>query len=143
MRDQDNNIFRLVTSPITVVEVEKLLHGTTDGAHVLFSGVVRSESSGKKVIQLEFEAYEPMALREWNAIAERLRARWTVHRIVMHHRLGIVPAGEIAVVAAVSSPHRKEAFEACQYLMDELKRTVPIWKKEVFDDGSAWVSPTP
>jgi molybdopterin synthase catalytic subunit len=105
--------------------------------------VVRSLSSGKKVIRLEFEAYEPMALKEWQGIAQQLRDRWKVNRIVMLHRLGSVAAGEIAVVAAVSSPHRREAFEACQHLMDELKRSVPIWKKEVFEDGSAWVSPTP
>jgi molybdopterin synthase catalytic subunit len=115
-----------------------------DGARVYFEGVVRPMNKGKEVLRLEFEAYEPMAISELRIIANEIINTWPdVNHIYLHHRLGIVPAGELAVVAAIASPHRAEAFAACEYLMNRLKESVPIWKKECYSDGYYWVSSTP
>lgn len=115
-----------------------------DGAQVIFQGVVRPESKGRQVVRLEFEAYEPMAYKELRAIASVIRNKWpVVSNVLLHHKLGIVNAGEVAVIAMVTSPHRGEAFEACSFLMNELKKSVPIWKKECYADGHYWVSSTP
>lgn len=113
------------------------------GGIVVFVGTVRDQTKGKSVKHLEFESYEVMALREMQKIADIAIDRWSLHRMVIHHRLGLVPIEEEAVVIACSSAHRKEAFEACQYAIDTLKETVPIWKKEVFEDGEVWVSAHP
>ncbi len=115
-----------------------------DGAQVIFQGVVRPFSKGKEVLRLEFDAYEPMAISELEKIAEEIKAKWPeVNQVLLHHRLGIVNAGEMAVIAKISSPHRADAFEACAHLMNRLKETVPIWKKECYNDGHYWVSSTP
>lgn len=108
-----------------------------------FIGTVRNNTKGKRVERLEFETYEKMALKELLKISEHVIAKWEVLQIAIHHRTGIVNIGEDAVVIAVSAPHRKAAFEACQYAIDTLKQTVPIWKKEVFEDGEEWVSAHP
>jgi molybdopterin synthase catalytic subunit len=115
-----------------------------EGARVIFEGVVRPFNKGKEVLRLEFEAYEPMAISELQRIADEIKIKWPdVNRILLHHRLGVVLAGELAVIAAITSPHRGEAFAACEYLMNRLKQTVPIWKKECYSDGYHWVSSTP
>lgn len=118
---------------------------TYDGAGgiVVFVGTVRNATKGKAVLHLDFEAYEKMALKEMQKIADEAKERWGLHHIVIHHRTGLVPIGEEAVVIACSSAHRKEAFQACEYAIDTLKETVPIWKKEVFEDGEVWVSAHP
>lgn len=113
------------------------------GAEVVFHGVVRSPSRGQEIEFLEFEAYPDMVWRELNAIADELEARWPCSGIFLHHRTGRVFPGETAVIAAIASAHRKEAFEACEWLMDQLKSRVPIWKKECSAGGSAWVMPHP
>ncbi|MEZ4904532.1 MAG: molybdenum cofactor biosynthesis protein MoaE [Spirosomataceae bacterium] len=113
------------------------------GGIVTFIGTVRNQTQGKKVIQLAFEAYQPMALKEMRKIAEEAIQRWPVLRIAIHHRIGVLKVGEIPVVIAVACAHRKAAFEACQYAIDTLKETVPIWKKEYFEDGEVWVAAHP
>jgi len=109
----------------------------------VFIGTVREVTNGKTVVQLEFEAYEKMAMNEMKKIAEEVLQNWPVHKIVIHHRTGILHIGEIPVVIAVSAAHRDAAFEACRYTIDTLKKTVPIWKKEIFEDGEVWVAAHP
>jgi molybdopterin synthase catalytic subunit len=129
--------------PVDVaLAAEQALDGGA-GAVVTFSGVVRNNSRGPDgqrhcVDYLEYSAYEPMALREMCRVAEGVRARWDLPCAIAH-RLGRVEIGESSVVIAVASPHRQVAFEACHWAIDELKATVPIWKKEVAQDGMWWV----
>ncbi|MEO6070621.1 MAG: molybdenum cofactor biosynthesis protein MoaE [Chitinophagaceae bacterium] len=109
----------------------------------LFVGTVRSHTNGKKVEALFFEAYEKMALKELRKIAEDSIKNWPVQTIVIRHRVGTLLVGDIPVVIAVGAAHRSAAFEACQYIIDTLKQTVPIWKKEIFRDGEVWVAAHP
>ncbi|MDX1940356.1 MAG: molybdenum cofactor biosynthesis protein MoaE [Saprospiraceae bacterium] len=113
------------------------------GAVDVFIGTVRDQTQGRKVVQLEYEAYEPMAISEMRKIAESAMHRWPVQRIAIHHRVGTLKIGDAAVVIAVSTPHRAEAFEACKWIIDTIKQTVPIWKKEIFEDGEVWVAAHP
>ncbi len=113
------------------------------GGIVVFVGTVRDQTKGKTVKHLEFESYEPMAIKEMQKIADDAVEKWGLHKMVIHHRVGLVPITEEAVVIACSSAHRKEAFAACEYAIDTLKETVPIWKKEIFEDGEVWVSAHP
>jgi len=109
----------------------------------VFIGTVREATKGKTVVRLEFEAYEKMALKEMRKIAEEALQKWNVHKISIHHRTGILKIGEIPVVIAVSAAHRDAAFDACRYIIDTLKKTVPIWKKEIFENGEVWVAAHP
>jgi molybdopterin synthase catalytic subunit len=109
----------------------------------VFIGTVRGSTKEKKVIRLEYETYESMALIEMNKIAEAALNRWPIENILIHHRVGILNVNEAAVIIAVAAPHREAAFEACRYIIDTLKQTVPIWKKEVFEDGEMWVAAHP
>lgn len=109
----------------------------------MFIGTVRDATKGKTVIRLEFEAYEPMAIKEMTRIAEEAFAKWPVQKLLIHHRTGILAVGEVPVVIAVSCAHRDAAFEACRYVIDTLKQMVPIWKKEIFEDGEVWVAAHP
>jgi molybdopterin synthase catalytic subunit len=117
------------------------LHVVTpaDGALCLFVGVVRDENDGRKVLRLEYEAYEEMALEMMGEIEAQVRHRWPVTDVRLLHRLGRLEVGEPSVAVVVSSPHRVEAFEACRYAIDTLKATVPIWKKEFGEDGAVWL----
>jgi len=109
----------------------------------VFIGTVRNVTKGKPVIRLEFEAYEPMALAEIEKIVKQVFIHWPVQKVLIHHRTGILQVGEIPVIIAVSAAHRAAAFEACRYIIDTLKQTVPIWKKEIFEDGEVWVAAHP
>lgn len=113
------------------------------GGIVHFVGTVRNETKGKRVLKLDFEAYEPMAIKEMHKIAEKALAQFEVQKVAIHHRTGSLQVGEIPVIIAVSAAHRKAAFAACEFCIDTLKETVPIWKKEYFEDGEVWVSATP
>lgn len=135
--------FLLLQDALEVGAVQKELAHDSTGAQVIFIGTVRELSKGKRVIALDFEAYEPMAIKELEKIAAEMQGKWPLHAVVLHHALGKRLVGEVPVIAGVSAPHRKEAFEACEYLMNRLKQTVPIWKKEIFEDGEEWVSATP
>jgi len=111
-----------------------------DGAVVTFHGVVREYSdSGRAVRYLEYEAYPEMAEAQMRTIGAEIKRRWDVDDVAMVHRIGRLEIGEASVVIAVAAPHRGEAFDACEYAIDTLKATVPIWKKEVFADGEVWV----
>jgi len=109
----------------------------------VFIGTVRDATKGKTVIRLEFEAYEPMAVKEMQKIADEALNKWPVQKLLIHHRTGILEVGEVPVIIAVSCAHRDAAFEACRYVIDALKQTVPIWKKEIFEDGETWVAAHP
>jgi molybdopterin synthase catalytic subunit len=110
------------------------------GAVALFSGIVRDQTGGRRVKFLEYEAHAPMALAKMREIAVAIRARWPgTLRVALVHRVGRLEIGESSVMIAVSSPHRREAFEACHFAIDTLKETVPVWKKEYFEDGEVWV----
>ena len=105
----------------------------------IFLGTTRNHSRGKKVMRLEYEAYTPMALKIIGHIENEIRARWNIHKISIVHRIGVVPLEEASVGIAVSASHRSEAFEACRYAIDQLKKSAPIWKKEIFENGAEWV----
>ncbi|HTM90772.1 MAG TPA: molybdenum cofactor biosynthesis protein MoaE [Flavisolibacter sp.] len=122
--------------------VEKVMWPQAGGIDV-FIGTVRSHTKNRKVVRLEFEAYEKMALSEMQKITDEMMKRWPLHKILIHHRVGILQVGEVPVIIAVSASHRDAAFEACRYAIDTLKQTVPIWKKEVFEDGEEWVAAHP
>jgi len=113
------------------------------GGTVVFIGTVRNQTKGKEVKRLEFESYTPMAIKEMTKIAEEIAEKWDAIAISIHHRVGVLQIQETAVIIAVSTPHRNAAFEACQYAIDTLKKTVPIWKKEIFSDGEVWVAAHP
>lgn len=134
---------RLGEAPLSVQDCEAFVQAPDAGGTVVFIGTVRNRTQGKTVVRLEFEAYEPMALSEMRKIAEHALRQFAVHRVAIHHRTGVLDIGDIPVVIAVSAAHRAAAFEACQYCIDTLKLTVPIWKKEIFEDGEVWVSAHP
>jgi MoaE-MoaD fusion protein len=109
-----------------------------DGAIVTFDGCVRNQSHGRRTLYLDYEAYESMALAKMREIAAEVHAKFPINRVAIAHRLGRLEIGETSVFIAVSAPHRAAAFEACRYAIDTLKRSVPIWKKEYFEDGAVW-----
>lgn len=113
------------------------------GGNCLFVGTARNKNKGKDVTHLDFETYGPMAIKEMEKIAQACIDRFGVHKVLIHHREGHVGLKDIAVIIAVASKHRKAAFEACEYAIDTLKDTVPIWKKEHLTDGSYWVGARP
>ena len=137
--DEKGDIFQVVELPIPVQPLVKHLTRPEDGAVVTFLGMVRNNTKEKKTIYLEYEGFRPMALAKIREIGEMIRARWDVGRIGILHRLGRLEIGEASVAIVITSPHRKAAFEACQYAIDTLKMIVPIWKKEHFVDGAVWV----
>ena len=129
----------LVQQAIDVNAVLKRVSYPQAGGVVIFLGTVRDNSRSRHVKFLEYEAYKPMAIKEMNRVAEEARRRWPLLGIAIMHRLGHLEIGDISVAIAVSSEHRKEAFEAGRYAIDSLKQTVPIWKKEVWGAGEAWI----
>jgi molybdopterin synthase catalytic subunit len=125
-------------------ECLQFVENDSAGGHVLFVGTVRNRTAGKQVIRLEFEAYEPMAIKEISKICDVIFKKWPeIIAVSIHHRTGILEIGDIPVVIAVSAPHRDRAFQACQFAIDTLKQTVPIWKKEIFESGEVWVAAHP
>ncbi len=129
----------IVKKKIDVEEILQSVQVPEAGGIDIFVGTTRNHSNGKRVLSLEYEAYEPMALKMMNEIAEEAKSKWNIRKIAIVHRTGRVKIGEASVVIAVSASHRKEAFEACRFVIDRLKKTVPIWKKEFFKDGEVWV----
>src|SRR5712692_5663298 len=121
----------------TAAELEKIKQ-PEDGAAVVFEGVVRNHSRGRRTLFLEYEAYEEMALKQMESLAEQALAQFQVRDVALVHRLGRLENGETSVLIAVASAHRAAAFEACRWLIDTLKRTLPIWKKEHFEYGVVW-----
>lgn len=131
---------KIFTEPLDITSCIMKTTDTECGGIAIFIGTVRNKTKTKKVIRLEYECYQSMALKEMKKIAEDTVRLSGIKNIIIHHRMGILHIGDSAVVIAVSAPHREAAFDACRYAIDTLKKTVPIWKKEVFEDGEVWVS---
>jgi molybdopterin synthase catalytic subunit len=110
-----------------------------DGAVVTFLGTVRGENLGRRVVQLEYQAYEPLAVRAFEIIGAEVSDIWPEARLGLHHRIGTLRPGEVSVAIAAASPHRAEAFEACRYAIERVKQIAPIWKREIFEGGEAWI----
>ena len=113
------------------------------GGIATFVGTVRNSTQNKEVTLLDFSGYEPMAIKEMQKIADVALKKFPIHKIAIHHAIGKLKIGDIPVIIAVSSAHRKAAFEACEFAIDTLKETVPIWKKEHFNNGEVWVNAHP
>lgn len=133
----------LTADPIDFSSAYHYLQTDEAGAIYFFFGVVRNNTQQRDVQQLDYEAYGPMAIREMQKIADEACRRWNVLRYVVIHRTGVLRIGEMAVLIGVATPHRDAAFEATRYIIDTIKQTVPIWKKERFTDGEVWVNATP
>jgi len=130
----------ITAEPLSERAVAQAVEHPGAGGIALFSGVVRDQTGGRRVKFLEYEAHAPMALAKMREIAVAIRARWpATARVALVHRIGRLEIGESSVMIAVSSPHRGPAFDACRFAIDTLKETVPIWKKEHFEDGEVWV----
>ena len=134
------DIYCVVTEPLSPDAIAAEVDDPGAGGIVIFSGVVRNETVGRPVKFLEYEAHAPMAEVKMREIGEAVRVRWPgVRRVAMLHRIGRLEIGEASVLIAVAAAHRGDAFEACRYAIDTLKRIVPVWKKEHFEDGEVWV----
>jgi MoaE-MoaD fusion protein len=134
----DNDLYQLVREPIDMAALVRHVRAPGDGAIVTFDGFVRDHSHGRPTLYLDYEAYESMAIAKIQEIGAAIHERFPIHCVAIVHRLGRLQMGETSVFIAVSSPHRPAAFDACRYAIDTLKRTVPIWKKEYFEDGAVW-----
>jgi len=134
---------KITSDPLDIQTCVDWVMSPGSGGIDIFIGTVRDSTHGKRVVNLEFEAYEQMAEREMNRIAAFASVNWPLDRILIHHRTGRLSIGEIPVIIAVSAAHRAAAFEACRYAIDTLKQSVPIWKKEIFEDGEIWVAAHP
>lgn len=135
-------MIEIVDSEIDVERVQRHVESEDCGAIVVFIGTTRKMTSGRETIKLEYDCYRPMAISELEKLKSKAMQQWPVHRCAIVHRVGIVDKGQASVVVAVSSPHRVDAFESSQWIMDTLKKVVPIWKKEIWADGETeWVHP--
>ena len=132
-------MIHITSEPLNPQEVTDLVRKSSNGAVVTFLGTTRDFSEGRGVLHLEYEAYQPMAENMLRQIAQEVRDKWGIEDMAIAHRVGKLEIGEISLVVALASPHRKDAFEASQYAMDRIKTIVPIWKKEVFQGGEVWV----
>ena len=138
----DNRIINIVDTIDTAKVFGKLTHPASGGICV-FTGTVRERTKNEDVLSLDFEAYTQMAVKEMDKIAVEALKRWPLNKVVMEHAVGTKKVGEPVVVVGASSTHREACFAACRYLIDTLKETVPIWKKEVFKNKTVWVSAHP
>jgi molybdopterin synthase catalytic subunit len=133
----------VVHKPIDREQVSAAIKQPSDGAVVIFEGIVRNHSRGRRTLFLEYEAYEPMATKELEKLAAEAGKRFSVREVAVVHRLGHLEIGETSVLIAVAAAHRGPAFDACRWVIDTLKQTVPIWKKEYFADGAVWAPGEP
>lgn len=133
------NQIQITHDPLDPEAVTAKVRRDHNGAVVTFLGSTRDHNSGRRVLHLEYEAYRPMADKQLERVAGEMRERFDVQDVAISHRLGRLEIGELSLVVAVASPHRKNAFEACQYSIDRIKQIVPIWKKEFFVGGEVWV----
>jgi molybdopterin synthase catalytic subunit len=132
-------MYRIVEGPLEGLDLEAEVRTEADGAVIIFRGVARRFSRGRDVVHLEYEAYPEMAEKVMAQIGDEMKARWPITGVAIVHRTGVLEIGQASVAIAVSAPHRGEAFQATQYAIDRLKEIVPIWKKEVWSDGSQWI----
>jgi len=133
----------IVDGVIAADEIVTAMKAGTDGAVCVFDGIVRDNTRGRKTLHLDYEAYREMALSQMKALATEAVAKFGVRDVAVVHRLGRLVVGETSVLIVVSSAHRGAAFDACRWLIDTLKKTVPIWKKEQFVDGAVWADGEP
>ncbi|KAA9349923.1 molybdenum cofactor biosynthesis protein MoaE [Larkinella humicola] len=133
----------ITTDPIDMNAAYRYVSTDSAGAITFFFGTVRDSTNERAVERLEYEAYDRMALTKMQEIAAEACRRWDVRKYTIIHRKGNLAIGDIAVLIAVATPHRADAFDACRYLIDTLKQQVPIWKKEIFEDGQVWVDAHP
>ena len=142
------SFFEITTEPLDVGAIARRVVPANCGATVTLDGYVRQFTKGRETLYLVYEAYEPMALKEMEKLIEKARGQFEIENVGIVHRLGKLEIGETSVVISTAAPHRRAAFEACEWLIKELKRTVPIWKKEIYADGETWIegestNPTP
>ncbi|MDC9723734.1 MAG: molybdenum cofactor biosynthesis protein MoaE [Urechidicola sp.] len=134
---------KITAEKLNLQDCYDFVHDASCGGIALFVGTVRNKTKDKEVTLLDFSTYEEMAIKEIKKIAESALEQFDILKIAIHHAKGILEIGQIPVIISVSSPHRKASFDACQFAIDTLKETVPIWKKEHFADGEVWVNSTP
>ena len=136
-------LLSITADPIDMASVVRLAEAGEPagrfGAVTSFLGIVRGENPGRRLVELEYEAYEPLAIRAFEIISGEVAQHWPTIRLAVQHRIGRVPIGEASIVIAAASPHRAEAFQACRYVIERVKQIAPIWKREVFEGGEAWV----
>lgn len=133
------DFFELTTAPLDIGEIARRVVAPECGATVTLDGYVRRFTKGRETMHLFYQAYEPMALKEMEKLIKAAKQQFEISNVGIVHRLGKLEIGETSVVISVAAPHRKAAFSACEWLIRELKRTVPIWKKEVYSDGEIWI----
>jgi molybdopterin synthase catalytic subunit len=138
-----NTSIKITSEKLNLDKCYEFVTDDSCGGIVAFVGTVRNSTQKKEVIQLEFSAYQAMAIKEMQYIAEVALKKFSIKKIAIHHAEGMLQIGDIPVIIVVSAPHRKAAFEACEFAIDTLKETVPIWKKEHFSDGEVWVNAHP
>jgi molybdopterin synthase catalytic subunit len=129
----------VVTSPLDADALVALVGAQGDGAVVTFAGLVRDHNQGRRVRFLEYEAYEPLAVRALQQIVDEAKQLWPSARVAAHHRIGRLEIGEASIVIAAASAHRGDAFAACRYTIERVKQIVPIWKREHFEGGDVWL----
>ncbi|MGE8555500.1 MAG: molybdenum cofactor biosynthesis protein MoaE [Chryseobacterium jejuense] len=134
---------RITEDTLNITECLTLAQDLSSGGIATFIGTVRNITQNKPVIRLEYECYQSMATKEIKKIVDQAIEMFSVRNIVVHHRTGILFPGDAAVIIVVSDGHRDAVFDACRYIIDTIKKTVPIWKKEIFEDGEEWVSAHP
>jgi molybdopterin synthase catalytic subunit len=132
-------VVRIQEEAIDQAALVASLAASGDGAVATFLGTVRDHNEGRRVVALEYHAYPAMAEAEMKRIADETRARFEISALVLVHRIGKLAIGDVSVLVAVAAPHRAAAFDACRHAMEEIKRRAPVWKREIFDEGSAWV----
>ena len=139
IEDPAGHLFAITRDPLDARAIEARILQGSDGAIVTFAGVVRNNTRGRATLRLEYECYEPMAIRKMAEIGREIAGQYAISRIAMLHRLGTLEIGEASVIVVVAAPHRRPAFEAALEGINRLKKLVPVWKKEFFADGEVWV----
>ena len=134
---------KITSEKLDLQECNRFVEDVSCGGIAAFVGTVRNDTQGKEVTQLDFSTYKPMAVKELQKIATAALEKFDIYKIAVHHAEGMLQIGDIPVIITASSKHRKAAFEACEFAIDTLKETVPIWKKEYFSDGEVWVNAHP
>lgn len=135
----DKSLFEIVNEPISIEAITKKVIRNEAGAVTTFVGTVREFTHGKRTLSLEYQAYEKMAVKMLEQIGKEINEKWKDAKVAITHRVGKLAISEIAVVIAVSTPHRKDAYEANEYAIERIKQIVPIWKKEIWEDGESWI----
>jgi molybdopterin synthase catalytic subunit len=140
---ENRSSIKITSANLNLQDCYNFVQDASCGGIALFVGTVRNTTQNKEVTLLDFSGYQPMAIKEMQKIADKALEKFNIHKIAIHHAVGALKIGDIPVIIAVSSAHRKAAFEACEFAIDTLKETVPIWKKEHFEDGEVWVNSHP